>query len=80
MVDLRAILQNANVAFDSKLTKPALIKKILETPSAVAAASAPEDSAVADDDLVSLALVCKPRYFFSNILIPARLTTQVDIF
>jgi hypothetical protein len=75
VVDLKTILQNANVPFDSKLTKPALIKKILETPSAVAVASAPEDSAGADDDLVSLALVCMPRHFFSNIFTPARLTT-----
>jgi hypothetical protein len=66
VVDLRAILQNGNVPFDSKLTKPGLIKKILETPSAVAVASAPEDSAGADDDLVSLPLHVDFDISFSN--------------
>ena len=50
VADLKAILQQANVAFDAKLTKPALIKKILETPEALSAASAGEENG--DDDLV----------------------------
>lgn len=48
VADLKAILQQANVAFDSKLTKPGLIKKIMETPEAAALASGPDD-----DDVVS---------------------------
>jgi hypothetical protein len=51
VADLKAVLQQANVAFDSKLTKPGLIKKIMETPEAAAVASAPEDPT--DDDVVS---------------------------
>ncbi|CAG7850723.1 SubName: Full=Uncharacterized protein {ECO:0000313/EMBL:CCA68519.1} [Serendipita indica DSM 11827] len=52
VADLKSILQQANVSFDAKLTKPALIKKILETPEALAAASAGEENA--DDDLPDL--------------------------
>ena len=48
VADLKAILQQANVAFDAKLTKPALIKKIMETPEALSAAG--EENG--DDDLV----------------------------
>jgi len=54
VADLKVILQTANVPFDSKLTKQALIKKVLETPAALAVASSPEDNAEADDDLVRL--------------------------
>ncbi|KIM23035.1 hypothetical protein M408DRAFT_328236 [Serendipita vermifera MAFF 305830] len=50
VAELRNVLVQAGVAFDSKLTKPALIKKIMETPAAVAAASAPDDGAGIDDD------------------------------
>lgn len=55
VAELRSVLVQANVPFDAKLTKPALIKKILETPAAITVAEAPDDSAGADDDLVSLA-------------------------
>lgn len=53
VADLKAVLQQANVTFDSKLTKPALIKKIMETPEAAAIASAPDEAVAADDDMVS---------------------------
>ncbi|PVF94586.1 hypothetical protein CPB86DRAFT_788895 [Serendipita vermifera] len=48
VADLKSVLQQANVAFDSKLTKPALIKKIMETPTAAEIVSKPD--AMADDD------------------------------
>ncbi|KAG9037034.1 hypothetical protein FS842_003384 [Serendipita sp. 407] len=52
VADLKAVLQQANVAFDSKLTKPALIKKIMETPEASSIVST--DGNGADDDLPDL--------------------------
>ncbi len=76
VAELRNVLVQANVAFDSKLTKPALIKKILETPAAVTVASAPDDGAGADDDLVSLASSCL-ELLISNIWFAARLAAHV---
>jgi hypothetical protein len=53
VADLKSVLQQANVAFDSKLTKPGLIKKIMETPAAAEIVSKPDDMAD-DDDMVEL--------------------------
>lgn len=48
VADLKSVLSQAQVPFDAKLTKPALIKKILETPAAAALVDEPD--AIGDDD------------------------------
>lgn len=58
VADLKSILQQANVSFTAKLTKPDLIKKIMETPAAAALAG---DNGNAEDDEVSLSRLYKRR-------------------
>ncbi len=53
VADLKAVLQQAGVAFSAKLTKSDLIKKIIETPAAATIASGPENGGSTEDDLVS---------------------------
>lgn len=54
VADLKAVLQQAGVSFSAKLTKSDLIKKIIETPAAMAVASGSENGGHTEDDLVSL--------------------------
>ena len=53
VADLKAVLQQAGVSFTAKLTKPDLIKKIIESPAAAAIASGSENGGPTEDDLVS---------------------------
>lgn len=51
VADLKGLLQQANVSFSAKLTKPDLIQKILETPAITNTLETP--AAPTEDDLVS---------------------------
>jgi hypothetical protein len=62
VADLKAVLQQASVSFSAKLTKSDLIKKIIESPAAVAIVSGSENGGPTEDDLVSSLLVCATEF------------------
>jgi hypothetical protein len=53
VVELKDILTKASVPFDAKTQKAGLIKKIQESPVALAIASGNANAEIAEDDLVS---------------------------
>ena len=62
VAELKEILNKASVPFDARTQKAGLIKKILESPTALAIASGDAGAETAEDDLVSMS-----RTFRANL-------------
>ena len=54
VAELKDILNKASVPYDAKTTKSGLIKKVQESPAALAVASGGASAEAAEDDLVSI--------------------------
>jgi hypothetical protein len=78
VADLKAVLQQAGVSFSAKLTKSDLIKKIIETPAAVAVASGSENGPTEDDLVRSPSFLSSTRYAIYSTRLLARLTPNVS--
>jgi len=70
VAELKDILNKASVPLDSKTQKAGLIKKIQESPAALAIAFGDAGAETAEDDLVSslarFAQICQLRRFFCS--------------